>query len=149
MSGLRLSEGEVVLADTCSPLSGLVFPLLELIVITGVCWIAIGWMDAHAVDPLFRNAVVLLWAVFGVARFAVPVVSSRRRRFMVTDQRVLARGARGSVESIPLRQIHSARRNGGGLSLAVYGYDRPLYYPEVGKVKRVERLLNSKLGPRD
>ncbi|WP_342319149.1 hypothetical protein [Corynebacterium mayonis] len=137
---MRMSEGEVVLADTCGPISGLIFPLLETVVVTGVCWMAIGWMDVGGIEPLFRNAVVALWGLLVVLRFIFPVVRSRRRRFTVTNRRVVAQG-----DSIPLRQIHSARRERGGLTLAVYGLGRPLHYPEVGKAKKVEKVLNSQL----
>ncbi|WP_291313369.1 hypothetical protein [Corynebacterium sp. UBA2622] len=146
---MKLGDGEVVLADTCGPLSGLVFPLLELVVVTGVCWMAVGWMDGHGIDPAFRNLVVALWAVLAVLRFVLPVVSSRRRRFMVTDRRVLARGGGGGVgapDSIPIQQIHSARRERGGLTLSVYGFDRPLHYPGVGRAKKVEKVLNGRVG---
>ena len=146
MAGLKLHEGEVLLADTCGPLSGLVFPLLELIVLTGVCWMGIGWMDAHGVDPVFRNLVVVLWGLLAAVRFVLPVVSTRRRRFVVTDRRVLARGGRGGADSIPLQQIHSAHRERGGLTLSVYGFDRPLRYPGVGKAKKVERVRNGRIG---
>ncbi len=142
---MKVNDGEVILADTCGPLSGLVFPLLELIVLTGVCWMGIGWMDGHGVDPAFRNLVVVLWAVLAAVRFILPVVSSRRRRFMVTDRRVLARSGRGGSDSIPLQQIHSARRDRGALVLGVYGVDHPLRYPAVGKVKKVERVINTRI----
>ncbi|WP_115685176.1 hypothetical protein [Corynebacterium senegalense] len=142
---MNVEEGEVLLADTCVPVSALVFPLLETIVLTGVCWMAIGWMDSHAVAAGFRNLVVGLWALLVVLRFVVPAVSSRRNRFVVTDRRVLARSGRGGVDSIPLGQIHSARRSRGGLSLAVYGFEQPLHYPAVGKAKKVEKLLNGQL----
>ncbi|WJY67468.1 hypothetical protein [Corynebacterium auris] len=142
---MKVREGEVVLADTCEPTSGLVFPLLETIVVTGVCWIAIGWMDANGIAAGFRNLVVALWAVLVVLRFVRPVVASRRRRFMVTNQRVLARSGSGGVDSIPLEQIHSVRRSRAGLSLWVHGLDRPLLYPAVGRAKKVQKILNGQV----
>lgn len=140
-----MADGEVVLADTTSPLSSLVFPLLEVIVITGVCWMAAGWMDANGVGPLARNLVIAVWAVVAVTRFLWPLAVSRRRRFVVTDRRVLARSRRGAVDSIPFGQIHSVRRDHGGIAMAVYGYERPLYFPEVGRARKVEKILNGQL----
>ncbi|WP_165165469.1 hypothetical protein [Corynebacterium qintianiae] len=143
--GLKLADGEVVLADTTSSLSSLIFPLLELLVITGVCWMAVGWMDANGIDAIARNLVVLVWAIAGLTRFVWPLAVSRRRRFIITDRRVLARSRRGSVDSIPLGQIHSARRDQGGISMAVYGFEHPLYFPEVGRSRKVEKILNARL----
>ena len=65
--GLRLARGEVVLADTTSPLTTLIFPLLELVVITAVCWMAIGWMDANGISSGLRNLIVLIWAIVGLS----------------------------------------------------------------------------------
>lgn len=142
----RTHDGEQVLADVCAPLSTLTFPLMELIVITGVAWIAIGWMDVTpGIDPALRNLVVVLWALLALWRFVGPLVASRRRRFMLTDRRILARGRRGAVDSIPLEQIHSARRVRGGISVAVYGYDRPLVFEQVGKARAVDKALQKAL----
>lgn len=140
-----VGEDETILADVTAPLSGMVFPLLELIVITGVSWIAIGWMDVTpGIEPVIRNAVVLLWALLVLWRFVVPLVRNRRRRVIVTDKRLLARGRTGAVDSIPHRQIHSARRDNGGLTVAIYGYERPIHFEQVGKVRQVERLINER-----
>ena len=143
--GLRLARGEVVLADTTSPLTTLIFPLLELVVITAVCWMAIGWMDANGISSGLRNLIVLIWAIVGVVRFCWPLATSRRRRFVVTNHRVLARSRRGAVDSIPFGQIHSAHREQGGISLAVYGFERPLYFPEVGRSRKVEKILHGQI----
>ncbi len=143
----KVGEDEVVLADVTAPLSALTFPLLELIVITGVAWMAIGWMDVTPhVDPMLRNIVVAVWAVLALWRFVGPLVTARRRRFVVTDKRILARGRRGAVDSIPFRQIHSARRERGGITVAVYGYERPIHFEQVGKTRAVEKVLSSQLG---
>ena len=149
MSGkaaFRVGGDEVVLADVCAPLSSLTIPLLELVLITGVAWMAIGWMDVTPyIDPAVRNATVLVWALVALWRFVGPVVASRRRRFIVTDKRILARGKRG-VDSIPLRQIHSVRRDHGGLTVAVYGFAQPIRFEQVGKARAVEKTLQRALG---
>lgn len=142
----QLAEGEAVLADTNPPLTSLIFPLLELIVITGIAWIAIGWMDVTPfVNPQAHNIVVAVWALLSAWRFVLPVVRHRRQRFLLTDRRILARSARGAVDSIPLRQIHSFRRQRGGLSIALWGFDQPVFFPQVGKVRAVERALDESL----
>ncbi len=129
----------------CAPLSTLVFPFLELLLITGVAWIVIGFMDQpeSIVDTRLRNAVVGVWALLGLWRFVLPLIRSRRQRFVVTNKRILARSGelRPRVDSIPLHQIHSVRRHKGGINVAVYGFDRPVYFPHVGRAKRVEEIL--------
>lgn len=143
----RVGGDEVVLADVCAPLSALTIPLLELVAVTGVAWMAVGWMDVTPhVDPGLRNIVVLFWALIVLWRFIVPLVASRRRRFIVTDKRILARGRRGAVDSIPLRQIHSVRRERGGINVAVYGYAQPIVFERVGKTRSVEKVLQRALG---
>lgn len=144
MSKIKLGRGEVVLADMAPPMTALVFPFLELIVITALSWMAIGWMDANGVDVAFRNAAVAVWAVLALWRFVLPLVRSRRQRFVVTNKRVLYIG-RGRSESIPLAQIRGARRYRGGMSIAVFGYGQPVYFPNVGRAKRVEELIHQQL----
>lgn len=128
------------------PLSTLVFPFLELIVVTALSWMLIGWMDVHGVDTGTRNFVVLVWFLLALWRFVWPLVRSRRQRFVVTNKRVLyVRGGRGNTESIPLAQIRDARRSRGGVSIGVFGYPQPVYFPDVGKSKRVEELIRRQL----
>lgn len=142
-----VGEDEVVLADVSAPLSSLTIPLMELIVITGVAWMAIGWMDVTPhVDPFVRNIVVAAWAVLVAWRFVGPLAAARRRRFVVTNRRILARGRRGAVDSIPHRQIHSVRKERGGITVAVYGYQRPIHFEKVGKTRAVEKVLAAQIG---
>lgn len=151
MARFQLGRGEFARADMCASISTLLFPFLELVLITGICWIVIGFMDqpGSLFDVNLRNAVVGLWALLALWRFGLPLVRSRRQRFVVTNKRVLTRSGelRNRVDSIPLRQIHSARRYKGGISLAVLGVERPLYFPHVGRAKKVEQILRSSAEP--
>ena len=143
---IKLGRGEVVLADMAPPLRGLIFPFLELIIITGLCWIAIGWMDAGMVDSAIRNAVVGVWAVLALWRFVLPLIRQRRQRFMVTNKRVIfVPGGRGRTESIPLMQIRGVRKRRGGIDIGVLGYGVPVRFPDVGKAKRVQALIEGQL----
>lgn len=151
MSLLRLGPNEIVRADMTAPARTLVFPFLELVLITGVCWIGIGYLDQPglAVDPVLRNAVVGLWAVLAVWRFVLPLLRARRQRFVVTDRRIIARAGtfRSRVDSIPLRDVHFVRRYRTGLSVSIYGHDRPLYFADVPRAKKLERLITEPLPP--
>ena len=50
------------------------------------------------------------------------------------------------MDSIPLRQIHSVRRERGGINVAVYGYAQPIVFERVGKTRSVEKVLQRALG---
>ncbi|MDO5031137.1 hypothetical protein [Corynebacterium sp.] len=141
MSLMKLGRGETVRVDVTAPFRTLLFPFLELILVTGVAWIAIGWADVRGIDVALRNGLVALWVVLAVWRFVIPLIKSRRRRFIVTNLRVIARDG-GHIDSIPLRDIRGARRRRGGISLAIHGYEQPMYFPSVPKAKRVEEVLN-------
>ena len=104
----------------------------------------IGWMDSTGVGADLRNLVVLIWAVLALWRFLQPVIRLRRRRFVVTNKRVVVMQGR-SVESIPFVQIRSAHRYRGGLNIGVFGYAQPVYFPDVGRTKRVEELIRRQL----
>lgn len=146
---MRLERGEIVRADLTAPASTLFFPFLELILITALCWMGIGYMDqpGSTWDVNLRNALVGVWVALALWRFVLPVLRGRRQRFMVTDRRILARAGRlgARVDSIPLRQVHSVRRYRRGISLALYGHDRPLYFENVPKAKRIERMIGGSL----
>ena len=144
-----MGRGEVVRADFSAPARTLFFPFLELLLITALCWMAVGFMDqpGSVWDVNLRNGLVGLWAVLSFWRFGLPVIRARRRRFIVTNQRVIARAGslRPRVDSIPFHQIHSVRRRRGGISIAVYGYDRPVFFENVPRARRVEQLIGRSL----
>ena len=132
------------MADMAPPLRALVFPFLELIILTALSWMLIGWMDVHGMDAQLRNIVVLLWAILALWRFLKPVLRLRRQRFVVTNKRVVAMNGR-SIESIPFVQIRGAQRHRGGISIGIFGYAQPVYFPDVGRTKRVEDLIRRQL----
>ena len=117
------------------------FPLLELILITGVAWIAIGWADVNIFNPLVHNGLVVLWGVLAAWRFLLPLVRARRKRFIVTNQRVIAREGKRTA-SVPMGDIAGVRRRRGGISLAIRGYDRAMYFPELPKNRKLERIID-------
>lgn len=149
MGLFRPGSGEVVRADFTSPLRTLTFPVLELILITGLAWMGIGWLDGPGpvVDIQLRNGVVLLWAVLAAWRFGLPLLRSRRRRFVLTDRRIIVRtgSLRAGTDSIPLRDIHSVKRRRSGISLGVRGVGRPLYFPDVPRAKKVSAMIEASL----
>ncbi|MGO1951097.1 hypothetical protein [Corynebacterium casei] len=151
MSIVKMGHGEVKHVDVTAPYRALLWPVLELVLITGICWIGIGWLDVQvnnqAFDVAIRNAVVAIWAALSVWRFVIPVMRHRRKRFIVTNHRVIARAPtfQGQIDSIPLRDVVGVRRRRGGISLAIRGYDRAIHFPDVPKTKRIEKVLNQRL----
>ncbi|RNE48778.1 hypothetical protein [Corynebacterium alimapuense] len=151
MGQFRPARGEVVRVDLTSPLRALTFPVLELILITGLCWMAIGWLDRpeQLVDIRLRNSVVWVWAALATWRFVLPLLRSRRRRFMLTDRRLIVRaeGFRAPVDSIPLRDIRTIQRRRNAISLSIQGLPRPLYFSGIPRAKKVTSLIESSLPP--
>lgn len=147
MGKLSMREGEVKRVDVTAPYRSFLFPVLELVLITGVCWMGIGWIDANTFDPTQRGAVLLAWALLALWRFVLPLMRARRRRFIVTNHRILARGGKfgAHTDSIPLRDVAGVRRRRGGITLAIRGYDRPLYFPDLPKPKKIERIIDDSL----
>ncbi|MFH0411245.1 hypothetical protein ACG98H_03905 [Corynebacterium sp. L4756] len=151
MSIQKMGQGEVKHVDVTSPFRAHLFPILELVLITGVLWILIGWLDVQvnqgAIDLALRNGVVLLWSCLALWRFVLPVFRQRRKRFIVTNRRVIARAPtmKGQTDSIPLGDIVGVRRRRGGISLAIRGYERAIHFPDVPKTKRIEKILNQQI----
>lgn len=154
MAGIRLQQGEEVRVDVTAPLTRLMLPVCELLLITGLCWMGIGFLDKSALDPnndpTMRNGVVLLWAVLSCWRFALPVVRARKERIIVTNQRIILRapGLMGAKESIPFHAVRYIGRIRKNISLAVAGYSRPILLPNVAKAKYVVNEIEQHIGYR-
>jgi hypothetical protein len=145
------AEPEVVFVDMTCPFSALTFPVLELVIITGLAWMGIGYLDSPyapwIVDVNLRNGVVGLWAILVVLRFILPVVGRRRQRLLVTNHRVLVRNAgfRGGTYTIPLNAIRDVGRRRSNILLSVRGHDRPVVIPDVPRTKKVHAQIEAAL----
>ncbi|CAM3945038.1 hypothetical protein [Corynebacterium belfantii] len=152
MAGIRLQQGEEVRVDVTTPLTSLVLPVCELLLITGLCWMGIGFLDSLAVDdnsdPTMRNGVVFLWAALICWRFVLPVVRARKERVIVTDRRLILRapGLMGAKESIPFHAVRHVSRKRKNIFLAVAGYSRPIHLPNVAKAKYVVNEIEQHIG---
>ena len=97
--------------DVTSPYISMLFPALELIIITGITWIIIGYMDsdkaAWFLDTNIRNLMVGIWAALSLWRFVLPTIRLRNRRIMVNDERIIIHSAtlRPTTHTIPLKSI--------------------------------------------
>lgn len=144
---IRIAPDEHVRADITAGFGALLYPVVELIVITGLCWMGIGWMDRDetTLDPgmFVRNGLVALWFVLVLLRFVLPVIAARRRRIIVTDQRIIARdaGLGSGVDSIYLSSIHHVGRKRRDITLSVAGLDHLVLLESVPKAKSVARRI--------
>ncbi|KQB87525.1 PH domain-containing protein [Corynebacterium lowii] len=148
MAGFSPEPREKVVVDVSAPLSTLTFPALEAILLTGVVWIIIGYLDRPEVTVGLglRNALVGLWALGLCWRLVLPLWRSRHQRFMVTTRRILVRGPglRARTDEVPLRQVRGAKKRGRGrLALGLMGYDRPLIFARIPRPKRVAQAITA------
>ncbi|GAB3592856.1 hypothetical protein CFAEC_03105 [Corynebacterium faecale] len=149
----KVNSGEQVYVDLTSPLSTMLFPVLELIVITGVCWMGIGYMDrlpdmfgytpATDFPPGTRELILGIWAALSAWRFGLPLWRQRRFRITVTDRKLLVRpsGLRSRYDSIPITYMRGVQRRRNTLILGVGGQSRPYVINNVPKVRKVESVL--------
>ncbi|MEJ4099657.1 PH domain-containing protein [Corynebacterium mastitidis] len=147
MAGFSLEPRERVVVDVSAPLSTLTLPALEAILLTGVAWIVIGYLDRPEVSVSLdlRNALVGLWALALCWRLVLPLCRVRRQRFMVTTRRILVRGPGlgARTDEMPLHYVRGARKKGRGrLALGLMGYDRPLVFARIPRPKRVAQAID-------
>ncbi|ALC05172.1 membrane protein [Corynebacterium deserti GIMN1.010] len=157
MQGNRLdrhvAQEDRIHVDLTSPLSAMLFPILELIVITGICWMGIGFLDqlpgldgtnpADAFPEGTRNLIVLIWAVLAAWRFGLPLIRQRRFRVILSDRKLLIRraGLRTGWDSIPLSYVQRVQRRRNSLIINVGGHHRPYVINQVPKARKVEAML--------
>lgn len=151
MTGWHAREGETVVADLVAPLHTLTFPVLETILLTAVFFGGLGVVDRYEIAAaLGTNAaplrLILLgcWAVGVIWRLVVPLWRSRRRRVLVTDQRLVARPARitGRADTIGCAYIQgAARTRGGRVAVTVVGSATPIILDQVPRPKRLAQVI--------
>ncbi|AZA09844.1 hypothetical protein [Corynebacterium pseudopelargi] len=146
---IRIAPEEQVRADVTASFGSLLYPVMELVVITGLCWMGIGWMDREHTfldpGPMLRNALVGLWFILVLLRFVLPVIGARRRRIIVTDHRIIARdaGLSSKVESIPLSTVRHVQRRRKDITLSVAGLDHLVLLESVPKAKTVAASIEA------
>lgn len=143
MAKPQLESGENLHVDLGAPLSRLSYPTMELVLWTGIAWIALGWMAKEDFPDLHRSGVLLVWFVLLAWRFFLPLVHNRREIFRVTDHRIITRGGKLGTrpESIPLEWVSAVRRKRSTLYIWVANRPQPLAFYRVPKAKAVcERI---------
>lgn len=144
----ELDPREIVLLDTNPTFGRLVWPLLELMVITGVCWLLIGFIDSPAIAPgdmqSVRQLLIIAWPLLVFWRVARPVLRWLGERFVLTDRRIILRRGvlRPQVMSIDLRSVRAVNRKGGVLYLHTRSYGPPLAVEDVPSTRKVAKLVS-------
>lgn len=146
---------ERCLFDVTTPLSGMLFPVLELILWTGLCWIGIGFFDrlpgslGYEQVGYFpaetRSVLLLVWIILVSVRFVLPLLRARHRRFTVTDQRIVFRSGKlaSRPQSIPLRTVYRAYKQRTSVVVDVVGAGQPLVFNKVPKGKQAVSAINT------
>lgn len=115
---IRFDQGEVILAELSPSRRSVVFPVLELILATGVVWLLIGLLDAHLASVATaavgqvpgnlgevpdlpgvggsataalrgRRVLLVVWAWIAWRRCVRHLVFRQRSRIILTDRRLI------------------------------------------------------------
>lgn len=118
MPKIRFDDGEVILAELSPSRKSLIFPVLELILATGVAWLLIGLVDAHlamvatnaigtvpdnlgtvpdlpevdatALPALWGRRLILIgWVWIAWRRCLRPMLFRQRSRIILSDRRLI------------------------------------------------------------
>ena len=155
MANPKLAPGEHILVNVTATMRAMLFPTLELLLITGLGWMIIGYFDRiPTYDELGvqtgltlsvqgRNMLVVAWMVLGFLRFVLPLVRACRSRLVVTTSRVLLRapGLTTSPDTIPLVGIYNASRRGNHLIVNTHGFG-PILIRNMPRTKKIAQTIN-------
>lgn len=144
----HLEISEEILLDTNPSFSRFVWPFLELMAITGLCWLTIGFMD-NAVNAASdfgsaRMLVVIAWLVLVAWRVGLPVLHWLGERFVLTNRRILVRRGllRRRVTSIDLLSVMYVARNGSTLILETSPFGQRIAIVDVPSSRKVAKMVN-------
>lgn len=140
----NMDPDEEVLLDLNPVFGRLFMPTMELILITGVAWILIGFIDGPYIgsgDLMGVRTVLLVgWVAMIAWRVGLPVLRWLRERTVVTDRRLLMRdGSR--VSSVELRAIRSVDRKGSEVRVRAAGAP-PIVLYDVPSARKISRIID-------
>lgn len=143
----EIDDDEEILLDTNPVFGRLVWPLFELLVITGIVWLLIGFIDNPGVASndfmAIRNFLLLAWIVLVFFRVARPLLAWLGERFVLTDRRIILRRGlvRPRVVTIDLRSIRGIDRNGTVLLLRTNPFGPPMALRDVPSTRKVAKMV--------
>ena len=177
MAKIRFERGEGILAELSPSRRSILFPVLELVLATGVVWLLVGLLDAHLVDLATssgfvpehlsevpdipgvdgsataalwgRRLLLVLWVWIAWRRCIRQLIFRQRSRIILTDRRLLTVTGhwRSRIGEVPLDQIVEVRRRGGTVSVWTRGYRAPLRLVDVPFAARFTAMLAERTAP--
>ena len=158
MSKITFDPGEQVLAELSPARRSMFFPVLRLLLWTGLFWMGIGALDQYvATNALdapsveaflgLRRGLLLLWLIVCWRRCVRHLIFRARSRMLLTDRRLItATGhVRSRIGQIPLANVVDCRSHRGDVAVYVAGARVPLVLHSVPYTRKFERLLKSQL----
>jgi len=155
MANPKLAPGEHILVNVTATMRAMLFPTLELLLITGLGWMIIGYFDRiPTYDELGvqtgltlsvqgRNMLVVAWMVLGFLRFVLPLVRACRSRPWGGPPPGVcgAPGLTTSLDTIPLVGIYNASRRGNHLIVNTHGFG-PILIRNMPRTKKIAQTIN-------
>lgn len=166
----RVAPDERRLADVNPTRRTVFFPFLELILATGLIWLAIGMIDrflatvgydspsivmATAPESAYawlvwgRRGLLLLWVLWGWRRCIRFFLYRRRTRAILTTHRLLTLSGewRRRVVDIPLEEIAEARLGRrGSVEIYIRGARDPYVLQSMPRARRFVELVRQARG---
>lgn len=144
----EMDDDEDVVLDTNPVFGRLMWPLVELALITGVIWLLIGFIDSPRIAPGdlsgMRDVLLLAWPLLVAWRVVVPGLEWLGERFVLTDRRIILRRGllRSRVVTVDLRAVRGVDRRGHVLQLYVSPYGPPMAIRDVPATRKVAKMVN-------
>lgn len=158
MSKITFDPGEQVLAELSPARRSMFFPVLRLMLWTGLFWMGIGVLDQYlATNALDAPTVeAFLWLRWGLLvawlwvcwrRCVRHLIFRARSRMLLTDRRLITATGhlRSRIGQIPLANVVDCRSHRGDVAVYVAGARVPLVLHSVPYTRKFERLLKSQL----
>lgn len=179
MSKVIFDPDEPTLAELSPTRRSVIFPVLELLLITGVIWLGIGAIDryfasvamsnlGYELSPLsdvrlyvsnplltpmlwLRRGLLLLWLWLAWRRCIRHLIYRARSRMVLTDRRLITASGhmRSRIAEIPMYAIMDARSSGSTVSIFVVGQRMPVVLQSVPQAKKFARLVRTIVKERD
>nr|WP_238597084.1 hypothetical protein [Corynebacterium heidelbergense] len=161
--GARMASGKIsfhpeerILAELSPTRRSVLFPVLELLLVTALVWMGIGLVDRYLASPeamteaamWVRRLLLVAWAWLAWRRSLRFLLFRARTRIVLTDQRLLTASGhlRSWVSEIPLAHVVDARRRGSNVVVYVMGTHHPVVVQDVPHTKRFVSLLRQACG---
>lgn len=174
MAQIDFDPDEVILAELSPSRRSVLFPVLELLLISGLIWLGIGLIDAHFISVAtanfgyhfappsavtqqlpnteleallwLRRGLLVLWVVLAWRRCIRHIVYRHRSRMILTDRRLITASGhmRSQITSIPLHQIVDARQRGGRVNVYIVGARMPYQLDYVPQAKKLAKMIQQR-----